>query len=110
MVSRASAVGCHPSREIPLPVNGGVDPSVACRSERYFLLGSGQGHCSHPQPVHTSRITHHYRRSRARLRASATSRPVATYAAVPFLLREFTNPRPSFSLCVGLGPLRGRPV
>jgi hypothetical protein len=76
--------GLPPVAGGPLPAKEGVDSSVACRPERYFLLQSGHGHCSHPQPVHASRITQRlYRRSRARLRASSTSRSLAAYAAVP---------------------------
>jgi len=76
MVSRASAVGCHPSREVPSLRGRGSTRQWRVGPERYFLLQSGHGHCSHPRPVHASRITQRlYRRSRARLRASSTSRP-----------------------------------
>jgi hypothetical protein len=56
MVSRASAVGCHPLREVPSLRRRG---SMSVRDLRrdYFLLQSGQGHWSQPQPVHASRIT-----------------------------------------------------
>jgi hypothetical protein len=56
MVSRASAVGCHPLREVPslrrrrsIPV-GIVEPD-------YLLVQSGHGPWSQPQPVHAWRIT-----------------------------------------------------
>jgi len=38
MVSRASAVGCHPSREVPSLRGRGVDPSMACRSRALLLV------------------------------------------------------------------------
>ena len=54
MVSRASAVGCHPLRQVSSLRGRG---STAIRSGGYFLvLQSGHGHWSQPQPVHASRI------------------------------------------------------
>jgi len=68
------AVGCHwlpfgshgkqgvcrglpPVAEGPLPEKEGVELVSTCWPERYFLLQSGHGHWSHPQPVHALRIT-----------------------------------------------------
>ena len=81
--AKSVAVGCHrlpeafhgkqgvcgglpPVAEGPLPEKEGVELVSTCWPERYFLLQSGHGHCSHPQPVHALRITQRlYRRSRA---------------------------------------------
>src|SRR6266581_1039973 len=71
--AKTVAVGCHrlPAKEHgkqgvcrglrpvaggPLPVKEGVDASVKLSAERYFLLQSGHGHWSQPQPVHAWRI------------------------------------------------------
>ena len=56
MVNRASATGCHPFREGPLSEKEGVDLYLGRRAGAYFLLQSGHGHWSHPQPVHALRI------------------------------------------------------
>ena len=51
MVSRASAVGCHPLREVPSLRRSGS--TSCCFGEGYLLLlQSGHGHWSQPQPVH----------------------------------------------------------
>jgi hypothetical protein len=55
MVSRASAVGCHPLREVPSLRRRGSTSIVVCR-DYFLLLHSGHGHWSQPQPVHASRI------------------------------------------------------
>ena len=56
MVSRASAVGCHPLRDVPLPAKEGVDAYLARLLRAYFFVQSGHGHWSQPQPVHAWRI------------------------------------------------------
>jgi hypothetical protein len=55
MVSRASAVGCHPLREVPSLRRKG---SIFFGFGRGYLLllQSGHGHWSQPQPVHAMRI------------------------------------------------------
>ena len=55
MVSRASAEGCHPLREVP-SLRGRRSTSVFVRAGYFLLLQSGHGHWSQPQPVHASRI------------------------------------------------------
>jgi hypothetical protein len=55
MVSRASAVGCHPLREVP-SLRGRRSIPVGIIERDYFLAQSGHGHWSQPQPVHASRI------------------------------------------------------
>src|SRR6266511_5467553 len=55
MVSRASAVGCHPLREVPSLRRRG-STSTALEDAYLLLLQSGHGHWSQPQPVHASRI------------------------------------------------------
>jgi len=55
MVSRASAVGCHPLREVPSLRGRRLIP-VGIIERDYFLAQSGHGHWSQPQPVHASRI------------------------------------------------------
>ena len=50
---------CHrlpPVAEVPLSVKEGVDSYLARRGGAYFLLQSGHGHWSQPQPVHASQI------------------------------------------------------
>ncbi len=49
--------GLPPVAEGPLPEKEGVELVSTCWPERYFLLQSGHGHWSHPQPVHALRIT-----------------------------------------------------
>jgi hypothetical protein len=55
MVSRASAVGCHPLRKVPSLRGRG---SISIRFGRGYrlLLQSGHGHWSQPQPVQAMRI------------------------------------------------------
>ena len=55
MVSRASAVGCHPLREVP-SLRGRRSISVGISERDYFLAQSGHGHWSQPQPEHALRI------------------------------------------------------
>jgi len=54
MVSRASAAGSHPLREAPSLRRRGSIPLLG--RSYFFLLQSGHGHWSQPQPVHASRI------------------------------------------------------
>ncbi len=66
MVSRASAVGCHPLREVPsLRRKGSIHLGIVERD--YFFAQSEHGHWSQPQPVHASRIMGSSYRSQASL-------------------------------------------
>src|SRR5204862_2160235 len=55
MVSRASAVGCHPLQEVP-SLRGKGSTSCCIGQGYLLLLQSAHGHGSQPQPVHALRI------------------------------------------------------
>jgi hypothetical protein len=57
MVSRASAVGCHPLPGGPLPVEEGVDAEVRWLPRGYVSRELGQRQQSNPQPVQPLAIT-----------------------------------------------------
>jgi hypothetical protein len=70
MVSRASAVGCHPLREVPFPEKEGVDPRPV---ERWIQAGANSGHS----------LLHNHARSAIRARVYQQSIPDSASRSAP---------------------------